>query len=66
MFINKLTRLSFRPQKDYMQQNVCHYQSDHENPNPATNDRITFHLCAYSMLVSPVSLNFTKINTLQL
>ena len=49
-----------------MQQNVCHYQSDHENPNPATNDRITFQLCAYSMLVSPVSLNFTKINTLNL
>ena len=32
----------------------CHYQSDLQNPNSATNDRITFHLCSYSKLVSPI------------
>lgn len=42
-----------------------HYQSDIENPNPATNDRITFHHCPYSRLVSPVILIFTKIKLMK-
>ena len=45
--------------------NVCHNHSDLENPNAATNDRITFHLRAYSKLVSAVVLNFTKTNPLK-
>ena len=65
MSVIKLSRVSFGTPKYYMLQNVCHYQSDHENPNPETNDRITFHLCAYSKLVSPVILNFTKVNPLK-
>ena len=32
-----------------------------KKPNPATNYRITFHLCAYLKLAFPVILNFTKI-----
>ena len=39
---------------------MCHYQSDLENPNPATIDRINFDLCVYSGLVYPVILNCTK------
>ena len=65
MSVIKLSRVSFGTPKYYMLQNVCHYQSDHEKPNPETNDRITFHLCAYSKLVSPVILNFTKVNPLK-
>ena len=44
---------------------MCHYQSDLEQPNPATNDRITFHLCACLKLASTVILNLTKINPLK-
>ena len=39
----------------------CHYQSDLENLNSATNDRITFHLCSNTELLSPIILHFTKI-----
>ena len=42
-----------------------HYQSDLENLNSATNDRITFHLCLFSKLVSPIILHFTKMNPLR-
>ena len=65
MSITKLTRVSFGTPKDYKLQRLCHYQSDLEQPNPATNDRITFHLCACLKLVSPVILNLTKINPLK-
>ena len=37
-----------------------------KKPNPATNYRITFHLCAYLKLAFPVILNFTKIKTLKI
>ena len=45
----------------------CHYQWDPENPNsnPATNYRITFHLCSYWKLVSPIILHFIRINPLK-
>ena len=61
MSMTKLTRISFRTLKDHMLKNLCHYQSDLENPNPATNDRTTFRVFLYSILVSPVILYSTKI-----
>ena len=36
-----------------------------KNHNSVTNDRVTFHLCAYSKLASPIILNFTKIKPLK-
>ena len=41
------------------------YQSDLGNPNSATNHRITFHICSYSKLVSPIILHFTKMKPLK-
>ena len=49
-------------QKTMLQKCRFRDQSDLENPNPAKNNGITFHLCEYSKLVSPAILNFTKIN----
>ena len=65
MSITNLTRVLFGTPKDYMLQKCVSQSIDHENSNQATNDRITFHLCAYSKLVSPVTLNCTKINPLK-
>ena len=65
MSITNLTRVLFGTPKDYMLQKCVSQSIDHENSNQATNDRITFHLCAYSKLVSAVILNFTKTNPLK-
>ena len=55
-----------------LQKTICyktskwyHYQSYLENPNTATNDRIAFHLCSYSKLLSRIILHFTKIKPLK-
>ena len=48
-----------------MLQKCVTLSSDLENPNPARNEGITFHLVAYSKLVSPVISNFTGINPLK-
>ena len=39
--------------------------NDLENPNSATNDRITFHFCSYSKLLSPSFLHITKLKLLK-
>ena len=66
--ITKVTGVSFRTPKNYMLYKIsklCHYKSDIGNPNSATSDRITFHLCSYSKLVSPSIIYFTKIKPLK-
>ena len=65
--ITKVTRVSFRTPTDYMLQNLkmIYYQSDLENPNSATNDRITFHLFLYPKPVSPIVLHLTIIDPLK-
>ena len=62
--ITKVTRVSFWNPKGFMLQNLklMLYESGLENLSSATNDRITFHLCSYSKLRSPIILHLTKIN----
>ena len=61
MSITKVTGVSFGTPTDYMLPNLkimalC---------SSASKDRITFYLCSYSKLVSPIILHFTKIKPLK-
>ena len=54
-----------------LQKTICYkiskrypYKLDLGNPNSATNDGITFYLCSYSKLLSPIILHFTKTKPL--
>ena len=65
--ITKVTGVSFELQKIVRCKisKLCHYRSDLESPNSATNDWINFHLCSCLKLLPPIILQFTKIKLLK-
>ena len=44
----------------------CHWQSDLVQPNSGTNGRITFRLCSYSKLLSPIMFTFHQNKALKM